>query len=423
MKRLHLIYLTLSCILLSSCISEGYFGESDLANITTFRIKGQINNSIETGSGVDTGYVYISISNSMNASDLIVEQAIASPLAKFETDPYTLTNFLEPQLIWVRAENDKVVKPWLIVVTKGDAPTQLPYSAMNQWYMTDWKYTPTGSTTAEYAYFPGVNSSSYSPWQTPAQATRFASYFTTVPGPSASNAEFAQITTSTYKLGAVVKAGVIGGALFTGYFRFSTSHAPVIGSDPNPRKMIDFGVPFYQRPKSVTLQMRYHRGAQMVDGSLEPIYPNDSEHRPSVDSCDVYFILQNRTALANNWVRVAAAWLRTSDSIGSFTNSTEGFVEITLPFIYGAPTAAELQEKPYLKIGGTYGEVEFYKFTPIPDEVNEYTKTLMPEVYATTPIEEEPDYIIVLFSSSAFGDRFWGAKDSRLYIKNVTLNY
>ena len=422
MKKYILPILFLTFIL-SGCIKENYFGESDLANITTFKIKGQINNTIVTGEPSDTGYVYVSISTTMNAADLVVEQAITSPLAKFESDPYVLTNFLDPVLIIVRAENDKITKPWLIVVSKGDAPTQLSYSSFDQWYQTDWRYTPSGSTNPVYAYFPGENSSTYSPWQSPAQATRFASYFTTVPGPSESSPEYAEISTSTYNLGAVVNAGVIGGALFTGVFRFSTSHAPVIGSDPNPRKMIDFGVPFYQRPKSVTFNMRYARGEQIVDGKLSPIYPSDAEGRPCLDSCDVYFILQNRSLLPDNYIRIATAWLRTSDSIGTITSSTNGMVTMTLPFIYGEPTAAELAEKPYLKIGGTYGEVEFYKFTLVPGTTDEYTKTLMPEVYPTTVEQQEPDYIIVLFSSSAFGDRFWGAKGSRLDVNNVVFNY
>lgn len=419
----YIIPFILCALLFTGCIKDDYFGESELANITTFKIKGQINNSIVTGDLRDTGYVYISISNTMNASELEVELAVASPLAKFETDPYSYTNFLEPVLIRVRAEDDNIVKPWLIVVSKGDAPKQLAYSALDQWFQTSYSYTPYGSSTPVYAYFPGENSQTYSPWQTPAQATRLASYFTTIPAPSESFAEYAQITTGTYNLGAVLKSGVVGGALFTGIFRYSITHAPGVGSDPNPRKMIDFGVPFYQRPSSVTLKMRYARGAQMVDGSLNPIYPSDAEGRPAIDSCDVYVILQNRSILPNNFIRIATAWLRTSDSIGTMSSSADGMVTLTLPFIYGEPTAAQLAEKPYLKIGGTYGEVEFYKFTLVPGTTDEYTKTLMPEVYPTDAAQQEPDYVIVLFSSSAFGDRFWGAKNSRLDVGSVVFNY
>ena len=419
----YIIIATILLSVMSSCINEGYLGESDLANITTFKIKGQISNTIVTGEPRDTGYIQVSIPNTMNSAELVVEQVVVSPLAKLESDPYTITDFLEPVVIWVRAENDNVRKPWVIEVSKGDAPKQLAYSDMTQWFQTQYSYKSYSTNTTIYAYFPGENSTTYSPWQSPAEATRYSSCFTTVPGPSESSPEYAQMTTSTYQVGALAKSGIVTGALFSGVFRFSTTYAPMIGSDPNPRKMMDFGVPFYQRPTSVTFKMRYLRGDQILDGSLDPITADNADGRPTLDSCDVYFILQNRNALPNNFVRIAAAWLRTSDQIGVMGNTKDGMVEVTLPFIYGEPTAAELAEKPYLKIGGTYGEVVFYKFTLVDGTTNEYDRTLMPEVYPTTAAEQEPDHIIVLFSSSALGDRFWGAKDSRLDVTDIVFNY
>ena len=64
----YIIPFILCALLFTGCIKDDYFGESELANITTFKIKGQINNSIVTGDLRDTRYVYISISKPMNAS-------------------------------------------------------------------------------------------------------------------------------------------------------------------------------------------------------------------------------------------------------------------------------------------------------------------------------------------------------------------
>ena len=95
-----------------------------------------------------------------------------------------------------------------------------------------------------------------------------------------------------------------------------------------------------------------------------------------------------------------------------------GFVTITLPFVYGQPTQAEVQEKPYMNIGGIRGEVSFYKFS---FNGTTYDKELMKEEFGDKDMEV--DHIIGLFSSSAYGDMFWGAPGSRLEIKNVELIY
>ncbi|HBN05652.1 MAG TPA: hypothetical protein DD434_07660, partial [Bacteroidales bacterium] len=113
----------------------------------------------------------------------------------------------------------------------------------------------------------------------------------------------------------------------------------------------------------------------------------------------------------------ATAWLRTGDSIGSFENES-GFVEITLPFIYGQPSAQMLLEKPYMKIGGARGELVFYRFV---QNGTGFDKIQMSEEYA--PPTANVDNIIVVLSSSAYGDMFWGAPGSRLDIKDIEFIY
>ncbi|MFA7081440.1 MAG: PCMD domain-containing protein [Bacteroidales bacterium] len=71
-----------------------------------------------------------------------------------------------------------------------------------------------------------------------------------------------------------------------------------------------------------------------------------------------------------------------------------------------------------MKIGGKRGEVIFYKFKP---NGQTYDITQAEEAYA--PTNSSVDNIIVLMSSSAYGDKFWGAPGSRLDIKDIEFVY
>ena len=165
----------------------------------------------------------------------------------------------------------------------------------------------------------------------------------------------------------------------------------------------------------------------MRDGKGQPITASNADGRPTKDSCDIYAILQNRKLKQseNQFVRVAIASYRTSETIGDMADNNGGFVEMTIPFTYGQPTPAEIAAKPYMKIGGSRGELTFNRFTKNGDNM---TIEPVTEVYATDPENTEVDYIAVLFSSSAYGDSFWGAVNadgtgSTLDIKDFELVY
>lgn len=423
-------------ITLSGCIDRSYFGLSDQANITSFDIDGQLSNSIDPMiDWQDVGKIYITVPNTYNLANLTVNKAVCSQLAYFDIDPFEITDFSKTVTINVTAEDRSIVKTWEITVEQAEADSQIAFSDMDSWTIAkdgsgnDVSYTSSGNTT--YGYLPG-NGVDLSPWASPAESNAFSlagiNYFTVQPMPTVSSASYARIETINVTSGAAVlaKTQVVTGALFTGEFIFDMAYAPVTGTG-EPRKMVNIGSSFYFKPTAAKVSFRYQPGSVMTDGEGNAITSLNAAGRPQVDSCDIYFILQNRTEDPNYLIRVGAAHLRTSEVIGDLS-SDGGFVEVTIPFIYGEPTATELSEKPYAQIGGSRGELTFYNFTI---SNNQYSITEIDEIYAEDPDAIGVTHIAALCSSSAYGDSFWGGLNpsgseyggSVLDIDNIELIY
>ncbi len=414
MKRILLSLFLLSTIFIS-CVDEKYYKESNECNILVFDIMGQIDNRIIEGGQSDTGIVEVKIPISMDISNLTVSSAKYSSLAKSNIDALKLKDFSKDVFIKLIAEDEEVTKIWKIMVSYGDAPLQLVYSDMKKWTIAKDENGNEIKINTTFAYFPG-EANVFSPWQHSAKANTLSGFFSVNPKPDALTSDYASIETKLYPAGAMMHSAVVAGALFTGKFLLNFSHLPN-GNDPNPRKLINFGTAFYNKPQAVRFKLRYKPGLVMKDGDAKDILQNDPSGRPSKDSCEIYFMLQNRNQDNNKFLRVGVAWLRTGDSIGNF-ESESGFMEITLPFIYGQPSAQMLEEKPYMKIGGMRGELVFYRFVP---NGTGFDKIQMIEEYA--PPSANVDNIIVVLSSSAYGDMFWGAPGSRLDIKDIEFIY
>lgn len=414
MKRILLSLFLLSTIFLS-CVDEKYYKESQDCNILVFDIQGQINNRIIEGGKSDTGIVEVSVPITLNLNDLTVLSAKYSSLAKADKDALKIKNFTNEVYLKLTAEDDEVSKVWVVRVRYADAPLQLAYSDMKTWTIAKDENGNDIKIGSTYAYFPG-EANVFSPWQHSAKANTLTGFFSVNPKPDVASADYASIETRLYPVGAMMHSAIVTGALFTGKFLFNYAHLPN-GNDPNPRKLINFGTAFYNKPQAVKFKVRYKPGMVMKDGDARDILQNDPLGRPYKDSCEIYFMLQNRNMDNSKYYRVATAWLRTGDSIGSFENES-GFVEITLPFIYGQPSAQMLAEKPYMKIGGARGELVFYRFV---QNGTSFDKIQMSEEYA--PPTANVDNIIVVLSSSAYGDMFWGAPGSRLDIKDIEFIY
>ncbi|MDR1667961.1 MAG: PCMD domain-containing protein [Bacteroidales bacterium] len=418
------------CILTAGCIDYGYFGLSDEANILSFDVEGQLSNVIIVGEKDAVGEVNITVPTLYDMESLTITKAACTQLAQFTTDPYALTDFSQPIELTLIAEDTTVRKKWRITVTSSTAPVQLPFSDMKQWTVAKddnkKEITYTEGGVLKYACFPG-NGVALSPWQSSAQANASSlsgiNTMTTTPQPTVSTAEYARIETIHVTTGQATYADaqVVTGALFTGKFLFELSFAPKIGTG-EPRKMLNAGVPFAGRPLSAVVKVRYRPGSVMMDGSGTPITESNAGGRPLRDSCEIYVLLHNRYAEKDRYIRVAAAHWRTGAPVGNMEDDAAGFEEITIPFVYGEPDAAVLAEKPYAKIGGQRGELTFYRF-PVDKASRPVT-----EVYDTEGIPAS--HITVLFSSSAYGDFFWGAvnptgalRGSTLDIKDFRLTY
>lgn len=407
---------------LSSCVNESYFGESTVADIVKFTIQGEMSNKVEPlVDWRDVGTVNITVPSSFNLDSLKVVNAECSQLAHFEFSPDSMINFSQPVELWVVAERQSIKKRWIVTVSKQVVENaQLPFSDMMQWTPAINAKGVAVTIKTKVGYFPG-NGVDYSPWNSTIEGNSVAlagmNDFSVYPNTEKQEAQYARLITHETTVGAAIGSGVATGGLFTGQFLMDPGL--VSGATKYPRKMINAGVPFYSKPISVQLDVRYKAGAQMVDGKLKPITPGSG--KPTKDSCDILFALQNRLSDPNVYIRVATASFRVP-AIGNLSDDEGGFVTVTLPMIYGAPTAAQIAEKPYQKIGGSSGELTFYKFTKNGDKWDISTNPVT-ERYAADPENTEVDNVVVMFSSSTYGDLFYAAVGSTLDVKNIKFIY
>lgn len=443
MRKLFYILLTFS--LVSCAIDKDYFGESTEALVTKFDIEDQISVKVKPYvDNDDEGLIEVTMPSTAKLNELTVRTFTLSHLASTPTNILEITDFSSEILFTVYAENALYKKNWKIkVIREGDGdepedpdnptvPTpQLPFSNMKVW-------TKMLNKNGAEIFIQKVNDFGYTVgdgtrqvWSTTAEANAYSlsgiNYFTSHPKPSVSSADYARLETVESTTAAVfAKSGVVAGALFTGKFIFNPKWG--LASTSAPRKMLDFGTPFNGKPKQAKLKYRYTPGKEMKDGLLAVI-PSTDPVRATVDSCEVYFILHNRSEAT--WKRVGAAWLRDSKVVGSATDASS-FVEVTLDFVYGKPSDDILAKKPFMKIGGTRGELIFYTFKSEAGE-SVPSDTPVSEVFADDPTNTDVTHITVMFSSSAYGDKFWAAtngtvaagelRGSTLDVKDVELVY
>lgn len=414
---------------LTQCIDETYFGESAKANIVKFTIDGELSNKIEPLVDYnDVGTIAITVPESFDLSNLKVTTVVYSQLAHPATDPLKIKDFTNPVEIFVIAESG-VKKKWVITVSKEviKENEQLRFSSMKQWTEKNNQGISVKPIKGINGFYPGDGGADKSPWNSTIESNAYANSFnsfSTYPYElKGSGEKVARIETIKSDIAALLGMGLATGAIFTGEFIFAPGF--VTGQVKEPRKMMNVGVPFHSKPKSVKFKMRYAPGPKFTDGKGVEITDANANGRPTKDNCDIYFILQDRRSETGKYIRVAAATLRTKpgEVIGDMDDDVNGFVETEIPFIYGEPTAAELTEKPYCKIGGANGEIIFYGFTPLGDGKYDVSKDPVNETYSTNPTTANVDTIIALFSSSVNGDIFLAAPGSTLDVRDIEFVY
>lgn len=195
------------------------------------------------------------------------------------------------------------------------------------------------------------------------------------------------------------------GNMFTGYFNPKEVSTIKLMNYDDGNELIDFGRPFYGRPKFVEFDVKYEG---------------------SGDSCDLYVLLENRSATENegkNQMRsssdvntlVASAWYRAStvestedpDVVSIVDAEREGFKTIRLRFRYGTP----LEGSP-IHQSSVFSE-SLQNSTGID---NHLVSTDAPESFNVT-------HIRVVMASSALGNLYEGTVGATLYCDAMRLIY
>lgn len=420
MKQLYIILIAFLSINFTSCVDKDYFGEFTDAAVTKFEIENQISSKIRPLVDLkDVGLIDVVMPRGTDLKNLSVRAFQYSPLAKVSLGILEVKDFSSEVIFEITAEDALYKKQWKITVTTepepdpevpGEGP-QIDFANMTTWTkMLKQDGTDIFITKiSQYGYTPGDGSRNV--WSTTAEANSFSlsgiNYFTTRPMPNPTSSEYARMETVESATAAIfAKSGVVAGALFTGHFYFDVKWG--LPATSAPRKMLDFGVPFTGKPKQIKFKYRYTPGATMKDGLLQAITTENAAGRATKDSCEVYVILHNRST-GGDWVRVGAAWLRDAKVVGDYTDNNT-FVETAIDFVYGKPSAQLLSEKPYYNIGGVRGELIFYTFSNVGGIMTPSTNPVQ-EVYADDPENTPVTHITVMFSSSAYGDKFWAASN------------
>ncbi len=195
------------------------------------------------------------------------------------------------------------------------------------------------------------------------------------------------------------------GNLFTGYFNPKEVSVLKLMDYDDGNELIDFGRPFYGRPKFVEFDVKYEG---------------------SGDSCDLYVLLENRSATENegkNQMRsssdvntlVASAWYRAStvestedpDVVSVEDAVREGFKTVRLRFQYGIP----LENSPI------YQSSVFTESLQNSAGIdNHLVQTDAPETFDVT-------HIRVVMASSALGNLYKGTVGATLYCDAMRLIY
>jgi hypothetical protein len=301
-KKLSIILFSF-VVLLSSCISEDYFGKSSYKKIISFTLPLQLGaSSIDHDSLV----IRISVSDEADITALAPASLSISNFASINPGKDQVMDFSEPVVYTVNAEDGSTAS--YTVYVKTDAPTiQIANSGFNNWYTTNSGYLQIGT---------GPNDTIWSTGNEGVVTMGNANALPLI----VNNDTVAQLT--TIKLGPLaqlVGQGIAAGSLFTGVFELNIA---------NPPESPIFGTPFIARPDSFSVMFRYLPGEQMTDGFGRNLAGNDS--------LDIAVYLEDRSSTPRK--RVATAWLRTDEATSDWTL-------LKLPLIYG-----ELQNPAYYEV-------------------------------------------------------------------------
>ncbi len=314
-KYIFITFLILTSLFVSSCITETYFGESELNKILYFTLKGQVGN---TTIKEDSLLIYVTVGEEAEITALQPDSVLLSTFARIEPSQYDVVDFTNPYEYTVIAENGSKAFYTVVVKKEGSEP-QLENTNFDLWY------TPNGKNYMQ----PGADGNSI--WSS-------ANDGVTILGDDNANTTPEQIAGLDYAaklltkdLGILSLGQRMGSAtLFTGKFELNIL---------DPPSSAKFGVAFSAKPKAFSIDAKYMAGS--------PYKSNTGKVLDKIDSADVYLLLENREDL-DNVIRIATAWIRTGD--------IDEFINIKKDLIYGVlPSGTPSYQLPQ---NGLYGTID-----------------------------------------------------------------
>ncbi|OAZ04439.1 PCMD domain-containing protein [Flavobacterium succinicans] len=292
--RTKLLFLTLISVVLSNCVSEDYFGNSDQKKILSFILTNQVGNTIIEES---TGTISINVAATANIKQLKPKEIVLSTFAAISPSSEELLDFTNPVKYTVTAE-DGSTKIYTVTVKQEGSEPQLENSSFDDWYMTPKNY-----------YEPGKDANSI--WSSGnAGATTLGNANVTPFTINGTNIAAKLVTQDMGSLAGFVSQRMAAGSMFTGKFELDVS---------NPINSAKFGIPFAARPKNFSVEYAYSPGTPYLDRKGQTL--------TTKDACDIYVLLENRNGTEVK--RVATAWFRSEEKV------INAFKTITIPLTYG----------------------------------------------------------------------------------------
>ncbi|WP_276388530.1 PCMD domain-containing protein [Eudoraea chungangensis] len=288
---------SLTLLLVFSCISEDYFGLSNIGNIKSIEVSNQAQTAVIN---TDSLSVKVQIPNGVDLSNITIEKLEISSFASSDKDVGDLLNLNNPQTIELIAEDGSNYLWEIEAFIASDNP-QLDNYDLNLWYETSTNY-----------FEPGADASS-TIWGTGNPGTQILNKLATTPTDLGDNNLAAKMETlDNGPIAGAFGAPISSGSIFTGVFNSDNI-------DPsNPQAAIEFGTPFAGRPQSFKVKYSYNPGAENKD--------KDGNVLGFPDACDIYALLEIRSG--GQVERLATAWFRSS-------SSQTDLATLEIPFTYG----------------------------------------------------------------------------------------
>lgn len=295
MKKIYIILFV--SILITSCVSEDYYGRSPYGNIKQIVVSNQASNAlIDT----DSLLVTVEIPGGVDLTTISIQTLEVSSFAEADKEVGDILDLNEDATINIQAEDGTIIT-WVVQAFVASATPQLDNSDLNLWYQTSTEY-----------YEPGASASN-TIWGTGNPGTQILNKLATIPEDFGNdNLGAKMITLDNGLLGSTFGAPIAAGSIFTGVFNSDNI-------DPsNPEAAIEFGTPFSGRPAKLSFKYSYVPGDENKDKKGNVLdYP---------DACDIYAILEVR--LSGKTERLATAWFRSE-------NLQEEFISKEIDFTYG----------------------------------------------------------------------------------------